>query len=106
MTVFPTAPHKHQLLTLVAAYLDVFAECDSDVGTTNLAFHEIDTGDVRPLRHPVRRIPYGEMCAAVESEIDKLVSADIARPSTSPWASPVVMVRKKDGGWQMCVDYC
>ena len=60
---------------------------------------------MRPLRQPVRRLPYGEMRAAVESEIDKLVAAEIARPSTSPWASPVVMVRKKDGSWRMCVDY-
>ena len=90
---------------MVAKYLDVFAESDSDVGTTNLTFHEIDTGDVRLLRQPVRRLPYGEMRTAVESEIEKLVGADIARPSASPWASPVVMVRKKDGGWRMCVDY-
>ena len=87
-----TAPYKQQLLALVAAYLDVFAECKSDVGTTNVAFHEIDTGDVRPLRKPVRRLPYGEMRVVVEFEIDKLVAADIARPSTSPWASPVVIV--------------
>ena len=45
------------------------------------------------------------MRAAVEFEVDKLVSADIARESTSPWASPVVMVRKKDAGWRMCVNY-
>jgi hypothetical protein len=97
--------HKSQLLALASKYLDIFAESDSDVGITDLAFHEIDTGDVRPLRQPVRRIPYGEMRAAVEHEVDKLVNADIARVSTSPWASPVVMVRKKDGGWRMCVDY-
>ena len=100
-----SAAHKSQLLALASKYLDIFAESDSDVGITDLAFHEIDTGDVRPLRQPVRRIPYGEMRAAVEHEVDKLVNADIARVSTSPWASPVVMVRKKDGGWRMCVDY-
>ena len=93
------------MLSLVAKYLDIFAECDTDVGTTNLTFHEIDTGDVRHLRQPVRRLPYGEIRAAVESEIDKLVSADIVRASTSSWASPVVMVQKKDGGWRMCEDY-
>ena len=87
-----TAPHKQQLLSLVAKNLDIFAECDSDVGTTNLTFHEIDTGDVRPLRQPVCHLPYGEIRAAVESKIDKLVSAYIARASTSPWASPVVMI--------------
>ena len=102
--LFDTAPHKQQLLSLLGKYLDIFAECDSDVGTTNLTFHEIDTVDVRPLRQPVRRLPFGEMRTAVVFEVDKRVSADIARPSTSPWASPVVMVRKKDGGWQMCMD--
>ena len=86
-------------------YLDVFAESDSDVGTTSLAFHEIDAADTRPLRQPVRRLPYGEVREAVVKEIEKLTNAGIARPSTSPWASPVVLVRKKDGGWRMCVDY-
>ena len=93
-----TATHKQQLLLLKAKYLDIFGECDSDLGTTNLTFHKIETGDVRPLCQPVRRLPYGEMRAAFEFEADKLVSADIARASTSPWAFPVVMVRKKDGG--------
>ena len=45
------------------------------------------------------------MRAAVESEVDKLVSAGIARQSISPWASPVVMARKKYCGWRMCVYY-
>ena len=89
----------------MAKYLDIFAECDSNVGTTNLTFHKIDTGDVRPLRQPVRRLPYGEIRDAVKSEIDMLVSANIALASTSPWASSFVMVRKKIGGWRMCVDY-
>ena len=89
--------HKRPLVSLVSEYLDVFAVSDSDVGTTGLTFHEIDTGDTRPLRQPVRLLPYGEMRRAVQSEIEKLTDAEIARPSTSPWASPVVMVRKKDG---------
>ena len=75
------------------------------MGTTSLAFHEIDTLDTRPLRRPVRRLHYFEVREAVAKEIEKLTNAGIARSSTSPLASPVVVVRKKDGGWRMCVDY-
>ena len=100
-----SAPHKAALLSLVTKLIDVFAESDSDVGTTDLVFHEIDTDECRPLRQPARRIPYGELRSAVKNKIDKLVNSGIARHSTSPWASPIVMVRKKDGGWIMCVDY-
>ena len=90
---------------MIGEFIDVFAECDSDFGSTNVVFHEIDTGVSRPLRQPARRIPYGEQREAVEGEIDKLLENGVACPSTSPWASPVVMVNKKDGSWRMCVDY-
>ena len=99
-----STPHKRPLVSLVCKYLDIFAESDANVGRTSLAFHEICTLDTRPLRQPVRRLPYGEVREAVAKEIEKLTNAGIARPSTSPWASPVAMVRKKDGGWRMCVD--
>ena len=100
-----STPHKRALVSLVCNYLDIFAKSDADVGTTSLAFDEIDTPDTRPLRQPVRRIPYGEVRVSVAKEIEKLINAGIARPSTSPWASPVMMVRKNNGGWCMCVDY-
>ena len=71
------------------------------MGTTSLAFNEIDTPDWRLLIQPVRRLPYDEVREAVAKEID----AGIARPSTSPCGSPVVIKRKKINGWRMCVDY-
>ena len=100
-----STPHKRPLISLVCKYIDVLSDSDSDVNTTNLTFHEIDTADTRPLRQPVRRLPYGEVHEAEANNIKKLTNANIARPSTSPWASPVVMVRKKDAGCRMCVYY-
>ena len=68
---------REALRSLVEEYLDAFSECESDVGTTAITFHEIDTADARPLRQPVRRLPYGDQRKAVEHEIDKLVEAGL-----------------------------
>ena len=41
----------------------------------------------------------------VHTEVQQMLKYDIIRPSASPWASPVVMVHKKDGSWHFCIDY-
>ena len=37
--------------------------------------------------------------------VDELVQAGLFRPSMSPWISPVVLVKKKDGSLRMCIDF-
>lgn len=41
----------------------------------------------------------------VRSKINELLNANIIKPSCSPYASPIILVRKKDGSDRICVDY-
>jgi Reverse transcriptase (RNA-dependent DNA polymerase) len=41
----------------------------------------------------------------LEKIIEELINTSIIRPSNSPFASPALLVKKKDGTWRLCVDY-
>ena len=58
--------------------------------------------------NPINQRPY-RYAVYQKNEIDKLVQelldAGTIQPSSSSYASPVVLVKKKDGSWRLCVDY-
>ena len=64
----------------------------------------IDTGDAIPKRQIVRRISFAAR-QEITDQLEKMQASGVIEPSDSPWASPVVLVRKKDGTLRFCVDY-
>ena len=81
-----------------------FAKNDNSIKQTDLAEHSINTGDAAPLRSRPYRLSHKEY-EVVKEEIDKMLKNNVIRKSNSPWASPVVLVQKKDGSIRFCVDY-
>ncbi|GJX35380.1 putative mitochondrial protein [Tanacetum coccineum] len=55
--------------------------------------------NIRPYRHPPTQKD------AIESMVKEFLEAGVIKKSHSPFASPIVMVKKKDNSWRMCVDY-
>jgi hypothetical protein len=43
--------------------------------------------------------------AELKKQIDELLEKGFIWPSASPWGSPVLFVKKKDGSMRMCIDY-
>ncbi|XP_056118703.1 uncharacterized protein LOC130096084 [Rhinichthys klamathensis goyatoka] len=99
-----TAEEREQVRALLREFKDVFSTHEGDVGCTNLLSHEIPLSDDIPVRQRYRRIPPSEY-DLVKTHISQLLDAQIIRESCSPYASPIVLVRKKDGSLRMCVDY-
>ena len=73
---------------------DLFARPEGPVGRTSLVKHTIDTCDSRSIRRPPCRFPDTQQIA---EEVGKMMEQGIIQESDSPWASQVVLVRKKDG---------
>uniref|UniRef100_A0A5S6QHH5 RNA-directed DNA polymerase n=1 Tax=Trichuris muris TaxID=70415 RepID=A0A5S6QHH5_TRIMR len=94
---------KDDFRSLLNQYDDVFASGE-DLGRTDVVQHRIDTGDSRPCRQPPRRIPFHQR-QIVEEETQRMLRQGVIEPAHGPWASPVVLVRKKDGSYRFCVDY-
>jgi hypothetical protein len=62
-----------------------------------------------PGSRPVNLRPYGynpEQKDEIEKKIAEMLRQGIIRFSTSPFASPVLLVQKKDGTWRLCIDFC
>lgn len=99
-----TDDQSQEVRSLIYRYQNVFEGSGGLLGRTNIVQHRIDTGDARPIRQAPRRLPLAKREEA-EVIVQDMEQDKIIEPSDSPWTSPVVLVKKKDGTTRFCVDY-
>ena len=98
-----TSEQQRDLRKLLQEYQDVFSKQGDPISSTSLVEHEIHTTG-RPIRQPFRR--QNPIIREIEQQqVKEMLRDGVIRPSSSPWASPVVMVKKKDGSMRFCVDF-
>ena len=93
-----------QAQELLCSYQDVFSSSSDDIGQTTMSHHEIHTTTDKPIHQRAYRTSPA-MRLEIEKHADNMLKRGIIQHSYSPWASPIVMVKKKDNTYRFCIDY-
>ena len=94
---------KNAAIEMIKRNTNVFSKNDMDMGRANLVKHHIELTDPIPFKESYRRIP-PQMYDEVKAHIQEMLDLGAIRHSNSPWASAIVLVRKKDGRLRFCID--
>ncbi|XP_051122326.1 uncharacterized protein LOC127245468 [Andrographis paniculata] len=99
-----TSQTNAALETLLKTYEKVFGEPTELPPTISVYHHIILQDGAKPIS--VRPYCYRHVQKdEIEKLMEDILCAGIIRPSLSPFSSPVLLVKKKDGSWRFCIDY-
>ena len=84
-------------------YSDVFTLNPLELGRTSLVKHTIKVVDPKPFKERYQRIPPHQY-EEVHKHLKEMEAVGAICRSNSPWANPVVLVKRKDGSLRFCID--
>ena len=90
---------------LLAEYHNVFSLDPAELGCTHSIKHMIKVTDDTPFKEQFNRIP-PLLVEEVWNHLQEMLESGTIRPSQSAWWNAVVLVRKKNGRLQFCIDFC
>ena len=89
---------------MLMEYHDIFSLDKNEIGCTDAAEHIIELLDEEPFKEKFRRIA-PPLLDKVREHLQEMLDSSAIHPSQSPWCNAVVLVQKKDGGLQFCIDF-
>ena len=95
---------RHQLYKVLQENSGVFVSTIADLTSAILVKHYIGTGNAKLIKQrPVYTSHHH--CNEIEKQVEKMLQNDFIESTVSPWASPVVLVRKADKTLRLCINY-
>ena len=88
---------------LFCEFAHIFVLESTDMGHTSMVKHKIRLDNYTPFKERYRRIP-PHLFDEVKNHLKEMLEVGAIRKSSSPWASAIVLVRKKDGSLRFCID--
>ena len=95
---------KKRILEVLSRYESVFAVNTKKPSLVSNATHKIVTQESQPIFKKPYPIPYAQT-DSVDTQVQEMLRNNIIRPSTSPWNSPVILVKKKDHSLRFVCDF-
>lgn len=95
---------KDKLSELIVRYQDIFSRNHLDCGKAKDFVHRIHLVDQKPFRLPFRRVPPSQY-QKLRQVLNEMEEKEIIRKSTSEYASPLVLIWKKNGDLRVCTDF-
>lgn len=95
---------KQEVIDILAKYATVIPEREGDIGRTTVLQHSVYTGDAPPIQQQFRRVPFHQRTQC-KKLLQDMLKKGVISPSSSPWTSPAVLAKKKDGTSRFCIDF-
>ena len=90
-----SSKQQRELFKVIIKHKNAFAWNDNEIGRTNLIKHSIKTTSDQPIKKAPYRVAPAQR-EIINNLIGQLQSLDLVEESSSPWAAPVVLVKKKE----------
>ncbi|GJV68908.1 putative reverse transcriptase domain-containing protein, partial [Tanacetum coccineum] len=99
-------PYGDEVLIVQGDGGEVFLEDLPGLPSTRQVEFQIDlVPGAAPVARDPNRLASSEL-QELSTQLQELSDKGFIRPSSSPWGAPILFVKKKDGSFRMCIDYC